>query len=221
MRTDAVEHHPVGYPLLLALLVLVVGLALALSSRAVGIVVAVAVQAVTVGVGLHVTGARRRLRLGIGIGLAAVVVALALITSPLTPASPELSLRLSRTVGLGLSLAIPFRIARHASASRRITWDTVAAGLCVYLLLGLAFGYAHVLVASWLPDAYSTALTDQDAMYLSFVTLTTVGFGDVVPLTGPARAVTIVEGVLGQLYLVSVIAVLVGNLGQERARGRS
>lgn len=207
----------VGYPLLLGLLVLVIGLALALSGRAVGIVVAVAVQAVTVTVALHVTGAGRRLRVGVGLALAVVVVALVVITSPLTPASPELSLRLARTVGLGLSLAIPVRIARNVMASRRITFDTVAAGLCVYLLLGLAFGYVHVLVGGWLPDAYSTALTDQDAMYLSFVTLTTVGFGDVVPLSGPARAVTIVEGVAGQLYLVSVIAVLVGNLGRERA----
>lgn len=218
MGAVGAADRPLGYAALLALLVIVVGLALALSSRAAGILVTVAVQAVTVGVALHVTGARRRLRLGVGLALAAVVVVLTVITSPLTPASPELSLRLSRIVGLGLSLAIPVRIARHALTSRRITWDTVAAGLCVYLLLGLAFGYAHVLVGTWEPGAYSTVLTDQDAMYLSFVTLTTVGFGDVVALTGPARAVTIVEGVLGQLYLVSVIAVLVGNLGRERVR---
>jgi hypothetical protein len=203
---------------LLALLVVVVGLALALSARPAGIIVAVAVQAVTVVVGLHVTGASRRLRVGVAVALAAVVVVLGVVGSPLTPASPELSLRLARTVGLGLALAVPVRIARDVVRSSRITLDTVAAGLCVYLLLGLVFGYAHVLVGTWLPDAYSTLLTDQDAMYLSFVTLTTVGFGDVVPISGPARAVTIVEGVMGQLYLVSVIAVLVGNLGRERAR---
>lgn len=213
--TDPVPH-PVGYPVLLALLVLVVSLALALSARPAGIVVAVTVQAVTVAVSLHVTGASRRLRIGVGAALAVLVVALAVITSPLTPASPELSLRLARMVGLGLALAVPVRIARDVVRSPRITMDTVAAGLCVYLLLGLVFGYAHVLVGTWLPNAYSTLLTDQDAMYLSFVTLTTVGFGDVVPISGPARAVTIVEGVIGQLYLVSVIAVLVGNLGRER-----
>lgn len=216
MDPTSPSRHPFGYLLLLGLLVLVIGLALALSDRPAGILLAVTVQAVTVSVALYVTRAPRRLRLSVGIGLVVIVVALAVITSPLTPASPELSLRLARAVGLGLSLAIPVRIVRHVIHSQRITLDTVAAGLCVYLLIGLAFGYAHVLVGSWLPEAYSTALTDQDAMYLSFVTLTTVGFGDVVPLNGPARAVTIIEGVLGQLYLVSIIAVLVGNLGRER-----
>jgi hypothetical protein len=210
----AVERRAVGYPLLLGLLIVVVGLALALSSRPVGILVTVSVQALTVTVALFSSGAPRRLRHSVGVVLVVVVVVLAVITSPLTPASPELSLRLARLVGL----SIPVRIARDVARSPRITLDTVAAGLCVYLLLGLAFGYAHVLVSGWLPGAYSTALTDQDAMYLSFVTLTTVGFGDVVPRLGPARAVTIVEGVMGQLYLVSVIAVLVGNLGRERER---
>jgi hypothetical protein len=218
MQAAAVEPRPGRYLLLLVLLVVVVGLALALADRPEGIVVAVAVQAVTVGVALRVTGARRRLRIGVAAVLAAVVLVLALVASPLTPASPELSLRLARSVGLLLAVAIPVRIVRDVLASARVTLDTVAAGLCVYLLLGLAFGYAHVLVSSVLPGAYSTVLTDQDAMYLSFVTLTTVGFGDVVPLSGPARAVTIIEGVMGQLYLVSVIAVLVGNLGRERAR---
>ncbi|MFP4148228.1 MAG: potassium channel family protein [Nitriliruptoraceae bacterium] len=211
------ERGPrLGYPLLLALLVLVIGLALALSARPDGIVVAVSVQAVTVTVALHVTGAPRHLRRSVAIALAVIVLVLVLVSSPATPASPELSLRLSRMVGLGLSLAIPYRIARDIARSTHITLGTVAAGLCVYLLLGLAFGYVHVLVAGALPDAYSTPLTDQDAMYLSFVTLTTVGFGDVVPITGPARAVTIIEGVVGQLYLVSIVALLVGNLGRER-----
>ena len=218
MPVEDDERALLGYPLLLALLVLAIGLTLALSARAAGIVLVVAVQAVVVGVALHITRASRRLQLGAGIAMTMVVVALAVITSPLTPASPELSLRLSRTVGLGLAVAMPVRIARHVVTSRRITLDTVAAGLCVYLLVGLAFGYAHLLVDASVASAYSTQLTDQDAMYLSFVTLTTVGFGDVVPSSGPARAVTIIESVLGQLYLVSVIAVLVGNLGRGRAR---
>jgi len=214
-----VVRRTAGYSLLLSLLVAVVGLALALSARPFGILVTVSVQAATVVVALHVTGAARPLRRAVSVALIVVLVVLAVVTSPLTPASPELSLRLARVVGLGLAVAIPVRIARDVARSHRITLDTVAAGLCVYLLLGLGFGYAHVLVSGWLPGAYSTALTDQDAMYLSFVTLTTVGFGDVVPLSGPARAVTIVEGIMGQLYLVSVIALLVGNLGRERDRG--
>ncbi len=212
------ERARFGYALLLALLVVAIGLTLALSARPMGIVLAVVVQAAAVSVALEVTRATRRLRLVANVALVAVVLALAIVTSPLTPASPELSLLLSRSVGLGLALVIPVRIARHAVASRRITLDTVAAGLCVYLLLGLAFGYVHLLVDAAAAGAYSKLLTDADAVYLSFVTLTTVGFGDVVPVSGPARAVTIVESVLGQLYLVSVIAVLVGNIGREKTR---
>ena len=212
------ERARFGYALLLALLVVAIGLTLALSARPMGIVLAVVVQAAAVSVALEVTRATRRVRLVANVALVAVVLALAIVTSPLTPASPELSLLLSRSVGLGLALVIPVRIARRAVASRRITLDTVAAGLCVYLLLGLAFGYVHLLVDAAAAGAYSKLLTDADAVYLSFVTLTTVGFGDVVPVSGPARAVTIVESVLGQLYLVSVIAVLVGNIGREKTR---
>lgn len=216
METGTEPERRHGYGLLLVLLVVVIGLTLALSGDQAGVAVAVAVQALAVSVALHVTGAPRRLRRGVGAALTVIVLVLLAIASPLTPASPELSLRLSRLVGLALALAIPFRIARDVVRSPRVTLGTVGAGLCVYLLLGLAFGYVHALLSGWLPGAYSTPLTDQDAMYLSFVTLTTVGFGDVVPLSGPARAVTIVEAVTGQLYLVSVIALLVGNLGRER-----
>ena len=55
-------------------------------------------------------------------------------------------------------------------------------------------------------------------MYFSYTTLTTTGFGDFTAGTGLGRSVTIAEALIGQLYLVVVVALIVGNIGQERRR---
>ncbi len=56
----------------------------------------------------------------------------------------------------------------------------------------------------------------RDYLYFSFITLTTVGFGDLTPRTDLGRALTVIEAVLGQLYLVSAVALVVGNIGRRR-----
>jgi hypothetical protein len=119
-------------------------------------------------------------------------------------------------VTLVLAVYVPVLLLRDIGRQGAITVRTLAAALSVYLLLGLAFGVAHVLVDAVVPDAYSAPLTGSDAVYLSFVTLTTVGYGDLVPLADPARGVAVLEAVLGQLYLVAGVALVVGNLGRTR-----
>ena len=54
-------------------------------------------------------------------------------------------------------------------------------------------------------------------MYFSFITMATVGYGDLTPRGGLGRALAVIEGLLGQIYLVTAVAALVGNLGQTRA----
>jgi Ion channel len=57
----------------------------------------------------------------------------------------------------------------------------------------------------------------QDHLYFSFITITTVGYGDLAPAGDLARSLSILEALIGQLYLVTVVAVIVGNLGRARA----
>jgi voltage-gated potassium channel len=58
--------------------------------------------------------------------------------------------------------------------------------------------------------------TRSDYMYFSFITLATVGYGDLTPQGGLGRALAVLEGLFGQIYLVTAVAALVGNLGRTR-----
>ena len=104
--------------------------------------------------------------------------------------------------------------------------DAVVGALCGFLILLMVFTRVHGLIEALNPDAYRTNGTPfserSDAMlvssfqYFSTVTLTTVGFGDIVPVTPAARLVTGLEAMAGQLYLAVVIATLVGRVASAR-----
>jgi hypothetical protein len=113
---------------------------------------------------------------------------------------------------LGSALAILARIALH----RRVTLRTVAGALCVYLQLGLAFASIYRLEDQLQPGAVLvTQPTAAVFTYYSFITLTTVGYGDVLPATDVARMTAVFEALIGQIYLVVIVARLVTLLGVE------
>lgn len=96
-----------------------------------------------------------------------------------------------------------------------VTVQAVAGALAVYLLLGLLFSIAITVAARLTHGFYFAQNTDgtqSQQVYFSFTTLTTTGFGDLSPATRGGRALTVVEELTGQIYLVTVISLLVGNL---------
>ena len=105
--------------------------------------------------------------------------------------------------------------------------DAVIGALCGFVLILQVFMRVHGLIEAWRPDSYRTAglpfSESSDAMlvarfqYFSTIALTTVGFGDIVPVTPVARLVTGLEAIVGQLYLAVVIATLVGRVASRRA----
>ena len=99
----------------------------------------------------------------------------------------------------------------------RVTLSTVAGALCAYIMIGLAFGLVYRTISVLDVDAFSQPIGD-DASYFSFVTLTTLGYGDITPVSETARSLTVLEAVLGQVLLVVLVARFVGNLGQTRER---
>jgi voltage-gated potassium channel len=112
--------------------------------------------------------------------------------------------------------AIARRLWRHAE----ISVITVLGAVCIYVLLGLSFAFAFQAVG----DLGSRPLfasqeggTRSDYTYFSFITMATVGYGDLTPQGGLGRAMAVIEGLLGQIYLVTAVAALVGNLGRTRA----
>jgi uncharacterized membrane protein len=100
----------------------------------------------------------------------------------------------------------------------RITLDTVSASLAGYLQIGLFFSVLYNLVAHLesVPFfAEQSAQSTFDFVYFSFITLCTVGYGDLTPATDAGRSLAILEAVIGQVFLVTIVAVVVGNIGRD------
>ena len=108
---------------------------------------------------------------------------------------------------------------------REVSADTILGGISVYLLMVLAFTLLHLLVATLQPGAYQVVSAGYSrfgvedfalALYFSFVTLTTLGYGDITPLSRFAQMLTGVEAMTGQLFVAILIARLVGmHVGQR------
>jgi hypothetical protein len=126
-------------------------------------------------------------------------------------------------------LFVTVLILRHVLRAPAVDREIVLAALCAYLLFGLMWGVAYDLLAGLDPSAFSLPAVSAAAaresaaeagrtyMYFSYVTLTTLGYGDVIPLSAPARALAISEAILGQLYLVTAIASLVSTSVKSEA----
>jgi hypothetical protein len=123
-----------------------------------------------------------------------------------------------------LSAAIPLTLIgglMRLVRARGVTPQAVAGALTLYLLLGLVFAWVIGFVAKVEGAHYfaqqMTASTSQ-IVYYSFTVLSTTGFGDLTAATHVGRALAVVEMLLGQLYLVTVIGVLVGNFSGRARR---
>jgi Ion channel len=104
---------------------------------------------------------------------------------------------------------------------RRVTLHSVMGALTVYLLAGLVFAFSYgVMDAIAGTPVLSHIGTDKHAeeVYFSFITLTTVGYGDIAPVAAAARMTSVLEALFGQLYLVTIVAVIVSNVGAGRVR---
>lgn len=103
--------------------------------------------------------------------------------------------------------------------ARGVTVEAVAGALAIYLLLGIVFAFAITALAVLGDGPYfaqGTDGTDSQRVYFSFTTMTTTGFGDLTPATSGGRTLAVIEMLTGQIYLVTVISLLVGNLGRRR-----
>jgi hypothetical protein len=106
---------------------------------------------------------------------------------------------------------------------KEITEDLITGAICVYLLIGIVWAFGFYFLELAHPVSFSFVTTsDQDVasfLYYSFITLATVGYGDIVPVTSPARSLAVLEAVTGQLYLAVTIARLVG-IHASQSRGK-
>ena len=103
---------------------------------------------------------------------------------------------------------------------RRVTRETVLGALCAYVLVGLLFAFVYLAVDELRrrPVLHAAGPHGQgEYLYFSFVALTTLGFGDLSPAVGLPQALTVMEALLGQVFLVTLVARLVTLWVRESA----
>ena len=114
-----------------------------------------------------------------------------------------------------------FVVLLYIARAQRISANLIYGSACVYLLLGILWGVIFALVTSFQPGAFTSAGggPEEDLLYYSFATLTTVGYGDIVAKSPLARSLTCLEAVVGQFYMAVLVAKLVGiYIGQSLFR---
>jgi hypothetical protein len=158
----------------------------------------------TSGVGLRTL---RVASIAAGAGAVAVIV-------PSLASSPVLVGEAYLVLGVLLVMTPP-AVLRRVLHHQKVTIETIAGAVCVYVLLGLVFAFLYLAIGSFAPDAFSQRATQGGPrrsatyLYFSFISLTTVGFGDIVPVGSVARALVVLEALLGQIFLVTTVARLV------------
>lgn len=174
--------------------------------------------------GVLAVGARRSTLIG-----AAVFAIVALVgkwMSPLHAANlPEGYIAIAALLFVGFLIVHLFRYIVRAPV---VDSEVIAAGIAIYLLLGLIWSIAYMLVARLNPDAFVIAVGPDSertmnrsrALYFSFVTLSTVGYGDIVPVSKAARVLAITEATTGLFYLGVLIARLVSAYAPPARSGR-
>ena len=164
-----------------------------------------------------VSSSRVGLGIGVALGLPAVVTG---IWESVDPSETLAVAQSSATAAFLLFVAV--RVTGHLLKCRTVDADTLCAAASAYLVFGLAWTALYSLVYDLDPDAFDVGDSDGGrslslssrqsvhALYFSFVTLTTLGYGDVAPVSAPARVLAMLEAVVGQLYLAVLVARLVG-----------
>jgi len=126
------------------------------------------------------------------------------------------------TVAIGLAaglltITIAFVIAKGAVAQNEVNSRSVAGAICVYMLFGLLFMFLYGVLALLGHGPFFAQGTDGTRplrLYFSFTTLATLGYGDYTPAGNLGHALAVLEALIGQLYLVTVVAVVVTRLGR-------
>ena len=105
---------------------------------------------------------------------------------------------------------------------KEVTKEVIYAAVVVYLLIGIMWSFFYFILDYFYPDSFSfpeiSSPTIYRYLYFSYVTLTTLGYGDVAPLTSKAGSLVILEAITGQIYLVVIVAWLVGMHVSRRSR---
>lgn len=211
----------------LVLLLLIVSIfTLALTGNdALASVVSLVVFAATTWFALRAAQVQRRLlRLALALIPVMVLVAIILIIF----GNDETATVTARLVIILLVVVAPVAILRRLVQNPVISANAFYGAVCVYLLIAMFFASTFGLIAAVSDEPFFAQLqsspdpaTQIDYLYFSFVTITTVGYGDLTAAADLGRMTAVFEAILGQLYLITVVAIVVQNLGNAHLSRRN
>lgn len=196
-----------SYGLVLLMIIVTYLLAVSVSPR--GASLLILVQIVTVRLSLHTSLAGRKVRiLADGLFVIAVVCAIANLF-PNDPTKFEWWVFIMATL---LYFIAPIAIIRHIAFRPQVDQETMLGALCAYLLIGMAFAFTYRFIGAIQGTPFFGAngegTLSQD-LFFSFITLTTTGYGNLVPAKNPGQTLAVFEALIGQLFLVTAVGKIV------------
>lgn len=210
------------YGLVLLLALLSAGMQMILPDTPASLLVQALLMAATVVTALFAEDATRRQwrRVGGLVGVSVVGLVAATIAGR-GQAERATMFGLSGILAIAGAVIVARGVVVGIRVERRVTLHSVMGALTVYLLAGLIFAFAYGAMDAIAGSPVLSHLgTDKHAeeVYFSFITLTTVGYGDIAPVASAARMTSALEALFGQLYLVTIVAVIVSNVGARGPR---
>ena len=182
-----------------------------------GATIVLFVQIATVRLTLHTSRARRPWRLVANVLFVLAVASAVANLFTLTDGELMAAVFFGGSI---LYFVAPFAIVRNIAFRREVDRETMLGALSAYLLFGMAFAFAYRFFGEVQGGPFFGAQGEggvPDDLFFSFVTLTTTGYGNLVPADNPGQSLAVLEALLGQLFLVTAVAKIV-NAWKPRAR---
>jgi len=143
-----------------------------------------------------------------------VLVILATLLNLILPEASNLTV-LAFLLNTGFFVMVTIALISHVARAKKVYGSTILCAVNSYLLLGLTMSILMLILNLVVPGSFSLGESvtgsSSEFIYFGFVTLSTLGYGDITPSTALARSMSIFTSLLGQLYLVIIMALIIGK----------
>jgi len=113
--------------------------------------------------------------------------------------------------GTALYFYISYSLVKNILSIKLVTADLIYCAISTYFLIGMGWTGIYIIVEGISPGSFSGKSEPVDLLYFSFVSLTTVGYGDVVPLSVLGQRLAVLEAAMGSIYMAVIVAMIVGR----------